>query len=236
MAVVVDEIMNREVFSARPNESASDARGYISALGISASPVVDDDGELVGMISLRDLIADRGGDRVRDRMSTPVVTVRSGSTIRRAAELIGESGFHRLVVVDFDGRPIGILSSLDVVRGLIGLPATHPPVFPHLDRETGVEWSDDTVLELDRVDVAPDGPGVLVLVYGGAGRRERVVWAEECLNVRARLIDILSRPRERAPIVQHWLERGDLRFRTAVIFDRDRRQAVVSTVRGQVAP
>lgn len=236
MAVVVEEIMNRELFSARPTESARDALGYIRLLGISTSPVVDEDGALLGMISLRDLLGDTEGVTVADRMSAPVATVPARAPIERAAELMGEAGFHRLVVVDEQARPVGIVSSLDVVRGLIGMPARHPPVFPHLDAATGVAWTDDTVLELDRVEIAPDGPGVLVLVHGGAGLREKVVWAESCNNVRSRLIDMLSTPQDHVPIVAHWLERGGMRFRAASLDDRESRERVASQMRERAQP
>ena len=44
-----------------------------------------------------------------------------GATIQEAARRIGETGHHRLVVVDARDRPVGIVSSLDIVRGLIGM-------------------------------------------------------------------------------------------------------------------
>jgi CBS domain-containing protein len=144
---------------------------------------------------------------------------------------MGETGYHRLVVVDEHDRPVGIISSLDVIRGLVGLPASHPSVFPHLDKATGVQWTDDIVLELDRVEAAPDGPGVLVLVYGGAGLRERVVWAESTNNVRTRLIDMLSTPQDHVPVVKYWLGRGHLRFRASSLPEPELRDLVVSRVR-----
>jgi CBS domain-containing protein len=230
MAVLVQEIMNHELFSMRVAEPVRDALSYLVALGISGSPVVDETGRPVGMVSVRGLLRAEQGDTIEQHMSRPVVTIRDRSTIHEAARLIGETGYHRLVVVDDEGHAVGIVSSLDVVRGLIGLPASHPPVFPHYDDDTALTWTDDTVLAFDRVEAAPDGPGVMVLVHGGVGQPERVVWAESTSNVRQRLIDILSAPGTRIPGLQQWLLRGELRFRAAAQDDGVLRDQVVRMV------
>jgi Zn-dependent protease len=132
-----------------------------------------------------------------------------------AARLMGEARLHHLVAVDAAGNAVGMLSSLDVVCALLGLPATHPPMFPHYDTSTGLTWTDDTPLAADRVEVAPDGVGILVLVTGGAGRRELPVWAEASRNVRTRLLDLLTTPQRDRPMLARLLEREHLRFRAA---------------------
>lgn len=230
MAILVQEIMNRELFSMRPTEPVHDALNYLIALGISGSPVLDEDGKPMGMVSARELLRAAQDDVIEQHMSRPVVTIRGRSTIHEAARIVGETGYHRLVVVDDEGHAVGIVSSLDVVRGLTGMPASHPPVFPHYDDDTALTWTDDTVLEFDRVEAAPDGPGVMVLIHGGAGQPERVVWAESTDNVRQRLIDILSEPRARIPALQQWLARGAIRFRAAAQADDAMREQVVRMV------
>ncbi|WP_428264855.1 CBS domain-containing protein [Haliangium sp.] len=222
--------MNRELFSMRANELARDALGYLASLGVSGSPVLDDEGMPIGMVSMRDLLRIDDDDVVEQHMSRPVVTVNEHNTIEDAAKLLGETGFHRLVVADEEGRAVGIISSLDIVRGLIGMPASHPPVFPHYDEDNHVIWTDDIVFELDRVEAAPDGPGVLALIHGGAGRLERMVWAEAAHNVRTRLIDMLSTPQDKFPMLQHWLDQGDLRFRAAFVADPGDREETVNAL------
>jgi hypothetical protein len=226
MAISVDEIMNRELFSLRPVELASDALRYLVALGVGGCPVLDDGGMPVGMISLSDLVNASSDVPVRERMSAPIASVREAATIREAATLLSETGYHRLVVVDEHGRAVGIVSSIDVVRGLVGMPARHPAVFPHYDERTHMAWTDDTELDFGRIEVAPDGPGVVALIHGGAGRHERVVWAEATQNVRTRLIDMLSSPQDRYPALQRWLDIGNLRFRAASQIDAVERRRV----------
>lgn len=216
MAAVVEEIMNRELFSMSPSELARDAMTYLVALGITGAPVVDPDGVLVGVVSMRDLV---GHDTtlVSARMTSPPLTIRANATIEEAGRIMGESGYHRLVVVDGDSKPVGVVSALDIVRGLIGLPAGHPSTFPHYDQDTGAMWSDDRILELNRIEAAPDGPGVFMLIQGGAGATERPVWVEESKNLRARLIDMLTAEANQPVELRRILALRELRFRTAKI-------------------
>lgn len=227
--------MNREVFSMPPTAPARDALHALTSLGLSGCPVLDDSGAPIGMVALSDLLGTHGQDTLGEHMSRPVVTVNENNTIEEAARLLGETGFHRLVVVDGDGHAVGMLSALDVVRGLIGMPAFRPAVFSHYDEALGLTWTNDTVLDLDRVEAAPDGPGVLVLIHGGAGKPERMVWVESARNVRKRLIDMLSMPADNPLALQHWLEGKDLRFRAAAQEDGAARKAIVQKLRAGIA-
>lgn len=230
MAVIVEEIMSRELFSLRPTESVDSALSYILALGITGAPVVTAYGELVGMVSLRDLLHDRHGDTVGERMNPIPVTVSARAPIAEAGKLLGETGYHRVIATDGSGRPVGIVSALDVVRGLLGMPAVHLATSPHYDAQTGVSWTDDRVLSLDRAEAAPDGPGVLALVRGGAGVEEAVVWVESANNVRRRLIDILSLPDRQSVQLRKVLALRDLRFRAADVDDPSQRERLVSSL------
>ncbi|MEO7294569.1 MAG: CBS domain-containing protein [Candidatus Limnocylindria bacterium] len=94
---------------------------------VSGLPVVDADGRLVGVISLTDLLYlavpsvqalirhHERGIRVGEVMSTPPVTIESTATLREAARLMHEDRLHRLVAVNADGRPIGVISAMDFV-------------------------------------------------------------------------------------------------------------------------
>ena len=82
-------------------------------------------------------------------------------------------------------------------------------------------------LKIDAVEAAPDGPGLLMLIYGGADIPETVVWGESAENVRSRVLELLSSPQTDAPLLAYWLERGNLRFRTASVSDPMERQRVL---------
>ena len=228
MAILVHEIMNSELFGVRPHERAGDALGLIVALGITGAPVMDEGGRPLGMVSFRDLTGAPPTDTVNERMTRPALVVRSKSSIEGAGRLMGETGYHRLPVVDEGGKCVGVVSALDVVRGLLGMPAIHPAAFPHLDPELSVSWTDDVPLEADRVEAAPDEPGILLLIEGGSGRSDRVVWGEAARSVRARLLDLLSLPQNQ-PVLASILKRPGLRFRAA-------QTASIEDAKGLVGP
>lgn len=230
MALRVSEIMNGELFSVGKEDAVDMALRGILALGVTGAPVLDEDGKPVGLVSLRDLVADKPGTTVEARMTRPPATVAADALIGAAARLLARTGYHRLIVVDKGGTAVGMLSTLDVIRGLIGLPAPHPAAFPHVDRETGLTWTDDTPLERGEIQVAPEGPGVLVLLHGSAGMPEQVVWAEAPESVRHRLVEMLTTTQP--PPLASWLEHGGLRFRAAAVrLPSEREEAVASVLR-----
>ncbi len=241
MARIAKEIMNSELFSLRPSDEIDSAVDYILALGITAAPVLSEARTPIGVISLRDLVSRKGPGKVAERMTVPAVTVRESDSIEEVARTIADRGVHRVIVVDAEGRAVGVVSSIDVTSALIGLPVRHPSAFPHWDKSRGVSWSDDTLLEGDRLDVAPDGPGVLALVSGGRDAPERVVWGEATRNVRTRLFDLLSRPQDDMPELKRILAtyRG-LRFRAAAVrsvAEQERvAEAVMAEARKALAP
>lgn len=224
MARTVAEIMNRELLGIRPGERRQNVVDALAAFGVSAVPVLDAERRPIAMLSAKDLLREE-----EPSPNAPVDTVAPDATIQAAAERMAETGHHELVVVDAAGHAVGIVSTLDVVRGLIGHPTPHPASFPHQDALYGVTWSDDVPLRADRASVAHDGPGVLVLVYGRAGSEESVVWAGACANVRARLDDLLTLPQD-DPLLARVLARGDLRFRVARVLDDARARGIAARI------
>jgi hypothetical protein len=235
MAIRVAEIMNPEVFSLRATESADDALADLIALEISGAPVVDEDSRPLGVVSLRDLAGRRRGDTSGELMTRPAAVVRSDEAIVSAGRLLAQTGYHRLVVIDGEGRVAGMVSALDVVRGLLGLPAVHPVSFPHLDAELGLVWTDDQPLVADGLEGAPDGPGLIVLTHGAAGVPERVVWVEAAHDIYARLTDMVSTPQGDQPLLAYWLARGPLRFRAAAVAQEHLRRRALDQVRRRLA-
>ena len=54
--------------------------------------------------------------RARDIMTSPVITVRAGTTVQDAAALLAGRGFTALPVVDADDQLIGIVTEADLIR------------------------------------------------------------------------------------------------------------------------
>lgn len=99
----------------------------IKSYRISGLPVVAD-GVLVGVVSQTDLLNARSSEliganwervKVRHLMSRPAVTVHLNTSVERAARLMLEQHIHRLVVVDEEEAPVGVLTSTDLLRTLL---------------------------------------------------------------------------------------------------------------------
>ena len=117
-----------------PDATIAEAEGLLKAHRITGLPVVRGR-SLVGVISQTDLLVARSSAmiganwdrlRVRHLMSTPAVTVHAGASVRFAAREMVDRHIHRLVVTDDDGRPIGVVTPLDLLRSLIGSPVPSP--------------------------------------------------------------------------------------------------------------
>jgi CBS domain-containing protein len=61
-------------------------------------------------------------------MSRPAVTVHLATTITRAARLMLEEHIHRVVVVDEEGAPVGVLTATDLLRALLPEEETPAPL------------------------------------------------------------------------------------------------------------
>ena len=53
---------------------------------------------------------------VRDRMTSPAITISADTPFQEALRLMREHGFHRLPVVDKDGKLIGNVSERDLLH------------------------------------------------------------------------------------------------------------------------
>ena len=49
----------------------------------------------------------------------PCAHVRESSTVGHALKLLAKTGFHRVFVVDNDGRPVGVISVTDIVKFVV---------------------------------------------------------------------------------------------------------------------
>lgn len=64
-------------------------------------------------------IEDIAGDRVSEHMSSEVQTVAASESLVDAARIMCSEHIHRVVVLDRDKRPVGLVSSLDVVAAMV---------------------------------------------------------------------------------------------------------------------
>lgn len=127
----VGNLMTADPITIGPDAPASEAEDLLKRYRVTGLPVVER-GELVGVLSQTDLMVAHSSEmigaawdrmRVRHLMSTPAVTVHAGATIAMAARQLILRHIHRLVVIDDDGRPIGVVTPLDLLRSFLDDPA-----------------------------------------------------------------------------------------------------------------
>jgi CBS domain-containing protein len=97
---------------------------------ISHIPILSDDSKLVGVVSPVDVLKlgsppqlgkhGRTGVRLSEVMTKNIETVRPNAHLRQAAQLFVSGGFHSLLVTASDGELVGIITSSDIIRALIG--------------------------------------------------------------------------------------------------------------------
>ena len=119
----VRDIMNAKLLYLDAGDRPALARRHILAFGITAVPILDETHRPVGVVTLRDL----QGDEVK--ASPTVTTVKDTDSIEAAARFLASTEHHHLVVVDAKGIAVGMVSGVDFLRALLGMPPCHPKAF-----------------------------------------------------------------------------------------------------------
>jgi CBS domain-containing protein len=224
----VDRIMARQLFHCTTDDSAEEALEYLRMLNIHAAPVFEPDQRIpVGMIALSDLTGSLHGVKARDRMSSPVISVLGTAPLSQAAETIARTEFHHLVVTDVDGRAIGFVSAIDVIRAQLGWIPTEVPADDKPPAGLDLDWSGDESFTKDGLQAAPAGPGVFVLTRITDEHPPSIIWAETNDDLPRRLNDLLDDP---PPRIARILERGRLHFRAASVADAAQRREALRSI------
>lgn len=125
---LVRDYMTGKLVTFSPQTEVLDAIHELVEREIAGAPVVDDHGNLVGMLSeldCLDVVLRAGyhgepGGPVSEFMTREVETVSADMSIVDLASLFVDSGFRRYPVVK-DNRLVGQISRRDVLRALGGL-------------------------------------------------------------------------------------------------------------------
>jgi len=112
----------RAVATARPDSTLSEIIARLAQKKIGAIVVVGDNGEVVGILSERDIIrqlAERGSAALKEpaskSMTTAVVSCQETSTLDEMMELMTQGRFRHVPVIE-DGALVGIVSIGDIVK------------------------------------------------------------------------------------------------------------------------
>ena len=138
---LASEIMSRDIITAKEDTDIHEAGRLLIKHKISGMPVIDNENHIVGMITEADLLTiagiprghvfndvvmkyvlnkptpqHRAGKKVKDIMSSPVITVSPDTTVKKIAMILDEKRIKRVPVVDEANKLIGIVSRGDIIR------------------------------------------------------------------------------------------------------------------------
>lgn len=130
----ISKIMSRNVITAHHGDPISKVRSLVREHGVHHIPVVNGD-QLVGIITWTDILRvsfgdafgadERAVDATLDHtlsleqvMKKDPISLPETSTVREAAEILAQSDFHSLPVVN-GGKLVGIVTSTDLIKYLL---------------------------------------------------------------------------------------------------------------------
>lgn len=125
----IKEVMQKNVATVRFDTPLDKIVEILKTKEISGVVVIDNIGEFIGIISILDVFKVMRDDSTREKaplaeeIMTPfAITATPEETIKDASLKMLENSIHRLIIVESPAkkRPIGMVTSKDLIRGLYG--------------------------------------------------------------------------------------------------------------------
>lgn len=151
------ELMTKNIITAGPETTVKEIAGLLVEHRISAVPIVNEGGEIIGIVSESDLFhraetatehkrswwlsaltetdtlareyVKSHGTKAEDVMSRVVISVHEDADLSEVADILDSHGIRRVPVVK-EGRLIGIVSRADIVRALVQVEVSAPAARP----------------------------------------------------------------------------------------------------------
>ncbi len=204
----VDEYMSTPVVVVKPSDNLAHVRNLMVRYRVGRIVVVDEAGKPIGIITKTDFLKVASGSLasrpldsifVRDVMSSDVISITGGRSLREAARLMLQHNIGGLPVVDENSRLIGIITKTDIVRA-------------YAERLRGKYKASDYMFDdVPRASPAHSVSYVVDLLYSHPSRRVLVVDAGEVIGIIAPsdiafASEFPSAPRPKAKSVRRFAE------------------------------
>lgn len=179
--LAVQDVMSRNVASVEPGTPLADVVQLLVERDVKAVPVVDDQHQVVGIVTGGDLLAggaipvrlslqkdfpndlaahhleqlEASDKTAQDIMTAPALTIQAAAHLTQAARLMADRHIKRLPVVDDQNQLVGIVSRLDVLRAASQAASEGPPLPPP---PAGVGLQVRDIMVSDVPTARPDTP------------------------------------------------------------------------------
>ena len=116
------QIMKRDIATVMSDVPIQTAAAKMRAANIGFLPVCDAEGRAVGAVTDRDIALrivaeDRpASTRVEEVMTREVIACRPADDVHRAEQLMGRYKKSRIICVDDEGYPVGVISLSDIAQ------------------------------------------------------------------------------------------------------------------------
>ncbi|MBO0723302.1 MAG: CBS domain-containing protein [Blastocatellia bacterium] len=123
MTLYATDVMIKDVLTVKESTPLKDVTRIFSERKITGAPVVNENGNLVGVISETDIIRKTNSigawspSTAGQIMTKPAVTVSPNDTLQRICELMSNRSIHRVVVAEGD-QIVGIITTMDILRAI----------------------------------------------------------------------------------------------------------------------
>lgn len=120
--VKVEDIMNSPVIAVNPDARVDEGYRTMLRFGLKSLPVADSNGEVVGMMTRKDLDKAHlhGLDRaqISDFMTQGIISLSVEASIDEAHRMMATYGFEKMPVLDENGKLVGTLSRETLLKAL----------------------------------------------------------------------------------------------------------------------
>ena len=127
-SILVEDYMAKRLVTFHPEQPMHEVMEELMKHRISGGPVVDDDGNLVGIVSEGDCLKEvvKGkyhnipifSGQVKEHMAINVVTMKRDQNIFEAARMFLQMRFRRFPIVE-DGKLLGQISQKDIMKAVL---------------------------------------------------------------------------------------------------------------------
>jgi len=114
-----DELLIRDVVTARPEQTVQAVDEMMAREGVNGAPVVDEDDRVLGIISgtdIRPYLEVGEQDEVSEAMTEEVITAPEDVEAREALELMYEHKIERVPIVDDENHLVGLLTMQGILQ------------------------------------------------------------------------------------------------------------------------